>query len=162
MISFRSIRESDIDEIRKVAQISWDFTYKDIFTEEYINGFIEKYYSKESLESLIPKVTVREQLFDVALDDSRIVGFCSVGLTPEGPRLYRIYLLPEYMGKGIGKKLLDKGKEFIKSKGENRLFCLVHNKNKSGINFYLRNDFDHVQEYDQKDEWYMEWTTDLE
>jgi ribosomal protein S18 acetylase RimI-like enzyme len=161
MIELRSIKESDIDDIKEVALSAWNFTYKDIFPQKYIDDYVEKNYSKESLVSLIPKVTAGEQLFDVALENSRIIGFCSVGLTSEGFRLYRIYLLPRYIGKGVGKKLLDRAKAFVRSKGENKLFCFVHKNNRRGVDFYLQSGFKHRLESDQGDEWYMELITDL-
>lgn len=159
MIEFRSINEFDIDAIRQVAQISWGFTYKDIFSQKYINDFVAKNYSQESLGSLIPRVIAGEQFFDIAVNNRKLVGFCNIGLTSKEYRLHRIYLLPEYMGKGVGRKLLDRGKEFVRSKRENRLFCLVHSKNKRGIDFYIQNGFEHVQGRDHGDEWYMEWAT---
>ena len=79
--------------------------------------------------------------FYVAVDNRKTVGYSHVGKAKFGWELHRIYLLPRYIGKGIGKKLLQQGERFLKSKKAKQYFVLVHPKNRLGIKFYLRNGF---------------------
>jgi ribosomal protein S18 acetylase RimI-like enzyme len=74
--------------------------------------------------------------FHVAEQDSRIVGFCNTGVTGRGTQLLRIYLLPSYIGQGLGRKLLHLGEEFVIAHGAAAYFCFVHKDNELGKVFF--------------------------
>ena len=71
-------------------------------------------------------------------------------------KLYRIYLLPDYIGQGLGRRLLERGETFLLEHGINTYFCFVHKDNEMGKRFYIRSGFQHIPEKDHDDEWNME------
>jgi GNAT superfamily N-acetyltransferase len=73
-----------------------------------------------------------------------------------GWELLRIYLLPEYIGKGVGKKLLSFGESFLRRKKVNRYIVSAHAKNRLAIEFYLRNGFSRSKGKDKGGEIYFE------
>ncbi|MDW8234901.1 MAG: GNAT family N-acetyltransferase, partial [Roseiflexaceae bacterium] len=73
-----------------------------------------------------------------------------------GAQLFRIYLLPTYIGRGIGSGLLQRGEAFLRDQGVDSYFCYVHKDNELGKRFYLRQGFVHRAGLDRDDEWYME------
>jgi ribosomal protein S18 acetylase RimI-like enzyme len=75
--------------------------------------------------------------------------------------LYRIYLLPAYIGQGIGRKLLEHGEKFLMEHGVNTYSCFVHKDNEIGKRFYVSRGFQHITEKDHDDEWYMQKTINL-
>ena len=96
--------------------------------------------------------------FYVAEYGSNVIGFCNLGIHRRIAELYRIYLLPSYIGQGIGKKLLRRGETFLQEYHIDTYFCFVHKDNELGKQFYLRNGFQHIPKRDQDDEWYMQKT----
>lgn len=159
-IEYRPFQNGDEREVYAVVLKSWRHAYGGIYSPEFIENFINTHYAPEKLRSLLPKLKKGKMFFQVAVDNNRnkIVGFCNIGDRGEGMELFRIYLLPSYIGKGIGKRLLQLGEEFIKSKGINKYFCYVHKNNQLGINFYLKSGFKHISKRDKEkdDEWCME------
>jgi len=155
-IRYRNFQISDSEMVKNVALESWKYTYNKIYSFQFIQNFIDENYFPSKLAIFIPKIKQKEIFFKVAAINSQIVGFCQIGDRSQGMELCRIYLLPDYIGKGIGKALLTLGEEFIKSKENREYFCYVHEKNQFGRNFYIRNGFIHLPYKDKDDEWYME------
>lgn len=155
-IVYRPIHTSDADAVFAVAQEAWRFTYASIFDPAFIEQFVRRNYAPDHLRALVPLVDSGALFFDVAVDADRVIGFCNIGVVVEGAQLLRIYLLPAYIGRGIGSELLRRGEAFLRDRGFDRYFCYVHKDNELGKRFYLRQGFIHRAERDQDDERYME------
>jgi ribosomal protein S18 acetylase RimI-like enzyme len=65
-----------------------------------------------------------------------------------GWELVRIYVLPEYIGKGIGKRLLRLGENFLRRKKANEYCVFAHRRNRPAVRFYIRNGFTRVSRKD--------------
>lgn len=152
-INYRSLEILDAEEVSDIALQAWKFTYKGIFDNYFIEKFIQRNYAPEGL---IQQVNSDRSYFHLALAKDRIIGFINIGRRGDAIELFRIYLKPIYVGKGIGKKLLELGEDYIRAQGETKYYCFVHQKNKLGKDFYLRQKFVHIPEKDHEDEWYME------
>lgn len=133
-IEYRQIRQDDAEGIHEVALKSWENTYKDIFDDAFIQKFVDTNYGKDSLLSVLPAVNQGKHFFQVAIDKNTIVGFCNIGDRGSGMELFRIYIDPIYIGKGVGKSLITQGEDFVKSKGVDSYFCFVHQDNELGKN----------------------------
>ena len=161
-INFRELQEKDVAEIYNVAKESWKFTYELVFKEEFINFYLNKYYSKEALLFCIQKVKLQEQFFYIAEDDLKIVGYCNVIFNGNEMELARMYLLPDYIGREIGKKLLELSERYIKLKGFKKYICYVNKFNKIGQKFYTKYGFKRLPVKDKTDienndyQWCME------
>ena len=94
--------------------------------------------------------------FYVVLEGKRVIGFSHIRHSRMGWELLRIYLLPEYIGKGVGKKLLSFGELFLRRKKVNRYIVSAHAKNRLAIEFYLRNGFSRSKGKDKGGEIYFE------
>ena len=107
-----------------------------------IQRFVSERYSTESFEKYVFRsIRKANSQFYVATDKGKIIGYSNAGRGDWGWELYRIYLLPEYIGKGIGKKLLQLSEDFLRSKKADKYHCYVYKKNKVGLDFYKRNGF---------------------
>ena len=155
-IMIRPIAESDVPNIRTVALEAWNYTYRNIFDQQFIEHFVNQNYAPERLLSLFPLLQTGTMYFNVAEHDSKIVGFCNIGMDGQMAKLYRIYLLPAYMGQGLGPRLLERGEEFLREHSICTYFCFVHKNNELGKRFYARSGFQHLPEKDHEDEWYMQ------
>ena len=106
--------------------------------------YLSKWYSLELLESQINSVEQEKEFFYVAIHSTLVAGYCNIAPRENGMELSRLYLLPEYIGKEIGKKLLKLGEDFLGSKGINKYYCFVNRGNDLGMRFYRRNGFKNV------------------
>lgn len=155
-VVFRQMEKADASGIQAVALQAWRHTYREIFEQEFIENFVRQNYSPEAVVGLLPRIRSGEMFFDVAESNSHIIGFCNIGLTTQGARLFRIYVLPSSIGKGLGRRFLQSGETFVVGHGLGAYFCFVHKDNEIGKSFYLRNQFRHISERDDGDEWCME------
>jgi ribosomal protein S18 acetylase RimI-like enzyme len=155
-INYRPFRADDAPAVAALALTAWQATYRDIFTPGFIEDFVRRNYAPDQLAALAPRVEAGDMFFHVAVDQATIVGFCHIGLAEDAAILYRIYLHPASIGRGIGGRLLQLGEAFVRTHGLPTLCCFVHNANELGKRFYLRHAFRHRPEHDQDDEWFME------
>ncbi|MBG9817698.1 GNAT family N-acetyltransferase [Bacillus safensis] len=138
----RQANQKDIKRIREVAEITWNYTYKELIPEEIQDRFLKKAYSDEALEK-----RVEGSLFLVAQKGEEIVSFANFFYKDENAELAAIYLLPELQGLGIGTQLLNEG-VFKLEKKTKRLYVDVEKGNKSGENFYKSKGFRVVKEFE--------------
>jgi diamine N-acetyltransferase len=160
-IVVRQFRETDASAIYTVALESWRYTYRNIFSEEFIEDFVRRHYAPELTSSLLPRIDSGEMFFHVAEERTQLVGFCNLWVNKKRAELLRIYLLPSHIGQGLGQKLLRAGEAFLAARHFNTYFCFVHKNNEIGKRFYLKNGFRHITEKDHDDQWYMEKTVSL-
>ena len=155
-VTIRLITESDVPEIHPVALEAWQHTYRNIFEQSFIENFVNQNYAPKAILSLFPRLQAGTMCFYVAELESKIIGFCNLGIDGQIAELYRIYLLPAHLRQGIGRKLLDRGEKFLLEHGIHTYFCYVHQDNEIGKGFYFRFGFQHIPQKDHNDEWYME------
>jgi ribosomal protein S18 acetylase RimI-like enzyme len=154
----RPLLEADAPKILAVALEAWQHTYHKLFDQQFIENFVNRNYSEAAIASLFPRIQSGSMFFDVVEHQSRIIGFCNLGIDNQSAELYRIYLLPTFIGQGIGQKMLELGEAFVREHRLNSYFCFVHKGNEIGKRFYLKSGFRHILEKDKEDEWFMEKT----
>ena len=155
-VVFRSIRETDASNIQNVALEAWQYTYHTIFDQQFIDDFVNRNYSPEAILALLHRIQEGSMFFYVAEYKSKLIGFCNIGIHDQKAELYRIYLLPLFIGQGIGRRFLELGETFVMDHGVNVYSCVVHKNNEIGKQFYLHCGFKHILEKDRDDEWFME------
>ena len=117
------------------------------------DGYRDKYFEKtlEEVKKCNGKILIYK-------DDEKIVGLI-VGIinndetiiydfkAPKRGRITELVVDKEYRGKGIGKELLLKMKEYLKSNGCEKIMIAVFGYNESAIRFYKENGF-HIRMLD--------------
>ena len=143
MVRYRTLRRADVPEIQDVALKAWMANYPRYGVRvSTVKRFVRERYSIESFEKYVfPSVQKRESQFYISTDKGKIIGYSNAGPGSWGWELYRIYLLPEYIGRGIGKKLLKHCEIFFRSKKARKYHCYVYNKNLIFLALYYRNCF---------------------
>ena len=157
-IRYRTIKRNDVSEIQGVARRAWTHTYGKTVPLAIINRFLSERYSDRRFERRIfPAIERGDSQFYLAIDDGRIIGYSNVRKYRGTWKLERIYLLPEYIGKGVGKKLLLLGERFFRRKRAKKFHAYVYVKNKRALEFYLRNGFVIMRhKYGNRAEFYLE------
>ncbi len=157
MVNYRRFQSLDADQVFEVAKKSWEVTYKNIFNPEFINEFVNRAYDPNGLRNTITQIKAGWTGFWVATNNNSVVGFAQVGysstrLEKNDPKneiyLYRIYIYPEYLGKGVGTGLLDRVENWVKNEQKGYYICYCHKNNDIGKQFYIRKKFEHIPERD--------------
>lgn len=146
MIKLRYVSSEDIPHIQSIAHETWLFTYKDIYTKDFIHNFLSRAYSNENLSRSIESDLYRvKRNFLIAEYHNEIVGYAQTSqVNEEEFELLRIYVRPEYHKIGIGKAFIC---EFIQVlKPIKKLFAWVAKENYIGRAFYEKSGFNEVEE----------------
>ena len=106
-----SIRPAAADDAEGIAQVhveSWRSTYRGIISDSFLDGLTVESRAR-SWRWTFEHPNENEAIF-VAVSNGKIIGFSNGGKNrnpeyPHGGEVYAIYLLKEYHGRGIGKRL---------------------------------------------------------
>ena len=147
----RELQQGDSDSIFNLAMISWKYTYKNIFSEDFIESYLNRVYRKESIENIFSLAKQGLTKFFVLLESKTetVSGFAQVGYDKFWElgeknlplRLFRIYLDPQILRKGLGTLLLKKVEEFVRQERQISYIVGVHEKNRIGLRFYKKMGF---------------------
>lgn len=152
-ISIRKATLADVLLINEMADVAFRATYKDILSADQIDYMMEWMYSVPSLEhqmteeghiyfiSECPKADIDEAsvpcgYVSVQKDDSPVQADDDETVRTVY-HLQKIYVLPEYQGKGIGEKLFRKIVDFVKEM--NPYPCRIElnvNRHNKALHFY--------------------------
>lgn len=119
--------------ISTVYEKSWKYAYKDIIPQHYLDSIPEGRWAS-NLDNQGWKTLV-------CLDNGKIIGtssFCQSRFEQfQGwGEIISIYLLPDYIGKGYGKILMDAALSELKRQGYENVFLWVLEENIRARDFY--------------------------
>lgn len=108
-------------------------------------SFLQAPPLEKSIEYVMANIQKDHAMFVVVSDDT-VVGWCDI--IPSERDVYRhvgvlgIGLLPEFRGRGIGAKLMQKSIDKAKAKGLTRIELTVYERNKNAIALYQKMGFE--------------------
>lgn len=145
-MNLRQANIEDISVIQEIAEIAFRETYSSILSAEQLSYMLDMMYSTSSLERQL-----REgQEFILLSEADTYLGFVSYEANFDGKgamKLHKLYLLPQYKGRGLGRILveavLEKGREL-----EAVAVRLNMNRNNQTYDFYTHIGFVVVGEED--------------
>jgi L-amino acid N-acyltransferase YncA len=120
-IEIRPAEKSDASGIAKIHVETWQFAYRGLMPECFLDSLSIEKRTKRWEESL-SNPTPESQTF-VAELNNKIIGFCSVGrcrdkdMDETAGELYAIYVDSNSMNKGAGSALHEKGLRYLREKG---------------------------------------------
>ena len=135
--------DDDIYAVSNVYEQSWKYAYQNIIPQQYLDSIPAGRWAK-GLENN------RDSCL-VAVEEGRIAGTSSI----RGSRwekysdygeIISIYFLPEYMGKGYGKLLLERAVEELHKRGFQKVLLWVLEENARARRFYDKCGFSPVGE----------------
>lgn len=144
-MSIRKINSNDSRaEISNIYEQSWKYAYKDIIPQEYLDGIPKGQWCKAFDNP--------ERYTLVMLDGDTIIGTSSYCKSrwadyKDWGEIISIYFLPEYMGKGYGKDLLQLVVKSLKEMDFKRIFLWVLDDNHRARHFYEKYGFKNSGEY---------------
>lgn len=144
-MEIRRARTADRAAIRAVARETWHDAYDELDAET-IDETVDEWYADDELERAIggwyagadfdiDLEAVDSALF-VAAVDGEVVGFTHGIVTGEEGDVLRMYVHPEYQGKGVGTALHDRLVASLEGAGVERIRALDLASNEASRRFY--------------------------
>jgi len=147
MFKIRKATLEDIEMINRLAWIVFPHTYKEILSTEQMEYMMDWMYSPENLHK---QMTEDGHIYYLAFEGDEPAGYLSI--QPEGEHTYhlqKIYVLPSFQGKKLGKLLFEQAikaiKELHPEPCQMRLNVNRHNK---ALTFYEKMGMKKVDEGD--------------
>ncbi len=112
MFKIRKATLEDIEMINRLAWIVFPHTYKEILSTEQMEYMMDWMYSPENLHK---QMTEDGHIYYLAFEGDEPAGYLSI--QPEGEHTYhlqKIYVLPSFQGKKLGKLLFEQAIKAIK------------------------------------------------
>ena len=137
-------KNDDFSSIRELYYRSWKFAYRDIIPMEWIESRPKDKWGGNITENGRTEIG--------AFEDGRIVGTASFGASRWEKfggygEIVTIYLLPEYMGRGVGSALMERCISELKAQGCSRILLWVLEENTRARRFYEKHGFRVTAEY---------------
>lgn len=130
-VGFEFVKEEEAHLLSEFRQRVWDTTYRGIYPDEMIDNFDFDFYDERNL------LWIKSDEFWVYFitADGEKAGYL---ILQEKEPFYvqSFYLLPEFRGKGIGRKTFDFIRDFCRENGKIRFYLGCHPQNERALGFY--------------------------
>ena len=132
--------KADLPALAELAGVIWRQHYPGIITPAQIDYMLGKMYALDTLREELRTKGVR---FVRLLVGGRFVAFAAFGAFPEPGvvKLHKLYLLPEFHGRGYGTLLVKHCEAEARRLGAHRLILAVNKHNLKAIAAYRCNGF---------------------
>jgi len=140
MLSIVSAQPEDAEAIAEMALDIWRrHYYPDVLTQDEIEHFWNRMYRPEAIRSEMGRGVVYERI----MLDGEMVGFLAYHhhLEQMRMRLNKLYLLPQFHGRGYGASALAHVKAVAARLGAREIYLYVFRKNDRAVRAYLRAGF---------------------
>lgn len=121
----------DVDAVVDVGRRTWPQTYAPIAGEDYVRMGLAKWWTVAATRPLVVagKATVAEL-------DGEVVGVAVVGPLKGDLVLFRLYVVPEHQGTGIGRMLLEDVLQVARERGHRIIRLSYLDGNVNAERFY--------------------------
>ena len=138
MFEIRKATLEDIPLINEMAWIVFPHTYKELLSPGQIEFMMDWMYSPANLKK---QMTEDGHTYFIAYEENEPAGYLSI--QPEGEHTYhlqKIYVLPSFQGKKLGKQLFNHAIEAIKGLHPEpcEMRLNVNRYNTKAVDFYFR------------------------
>lgn len=153
IITVRLASVKDAELIADLSRQTFYDTYVGQNVKEDFDDFMNNTFTREAL---IKEVATPGNTFLLAYDEDDAVGYVRLRENKDPIELRRIpsievariYVTKEYIGKGVGKVLLEKSIEIAKERNKRVIWLAVWPKNQRAIDFYIKWGFERFAEQD--------------
>lgn len=142
-VTIRNMNFTDINQVQKIAKVSWNATYEGIIPLEVQDNFLKSAYNDEQM-----KLRLERSVIYFAEIEGEVTGFANYSPVRDDGKveLAAIYLHPDFQGQGIGTALLQRA--ITELDGLKEIYINVEKDNTIGMDFYKAKGFEIVEEFD--------------
>lgn len=133
-IDIRPATLDDTEQIRELGHAVWPVAYAGLVTPEFMANGLENWWSAEAVARGITKGIT---LVAVETKTGRLVGMTGLGQENGDWVMWKLYILPDFHGTGIGRRLVERAIAALPD-GTERLLLDVLAANEKAIGFYHR------------------------
>jgi ribosomal protein S18 acetylase RimI-like enzyme len=145
-IEIRLTKTNEINELQIISKKTFVEAFSNQNTEKNMRRYLEE---NLSINQLTTELLNSESSFYFARMDEKIIGYLKINfgfaqtdfIEDDFIEIERVYVLEEFHGKEVGKKLLDKAIEISRENNAKSIWLGVWEKNYKAIRFYLKNGF---------------------
>jgi len=152
MIGIRFATEDEAELIAELSRRTFYETFAAQNSKENMDMHMAQYYAVEKIRAELKDPF---SIFFIAYDDNRLAGYAKMNehIKEESKELEspieieRIYAVKEMIGKGVGKKLMEKCLAIANEKNKKTVWLGVWESNKRAVEFYTRWGFEKFSEH---------------
>ncbi|MFM7473989.1 MAG: GNAT family N-acetyltransferase [Crocinitomicaceae bacterium] len=137
------IAYNDLEIVSDLAYKIWPVVYKNMISQDQISYMLNWKYSRETLQN----AHISGDYFYAYYREEEAVGFIHLQPNHEVLKLQKIYILPEFQKKGIGREFINFCNIFCQQNNFKELELQVNRENPA-VFFYLKNGFSIFKEED--------------
>lgn len=131
-------------KISKILEEGWRYAYRGIAPQDFLDNIPRGYWSN--------RLETEGMYTMVCINDGEYIGtssFCKsrIEKDEESGEVISIYLLPEYIGKGYGKIIMDTVINELRKECYKKVFLWVLVENKKARHFYENYGFEACEDY---------------
>lgn len=143
-IEIREVRAGEMPALVEMAQEAFLQAFTEGNKPENVRAYMQEAFTQAQFQK---EFEAEGSQFFVAMLDGKVIGYTKVNEVPsqtdihdpESLEVARLYVLEDFLGLGLGKKLLDLAISLAKKKGKKYLWLGVWEKNARAIRFYEKN-----------------------
>jgi ribosomal protein S18 acetylase RimI-like enzyme len=145
-IHFKKCLHDDLTTLQALSRRTYDVTFRHLNTPDNMKAYLDEAFSTEKLRGELQN---EESAFYFLYADGTLAGYLKLNESgaqtdlndPASLELERIYVSPEFQGKGLGGVLMDKALEIAGQRKKAYIWLGVWEKNGKAIAFYKKNGF---------------------
>jgi len=135
----------DIVELKKICTDAYAKNFHHHWNENGLEWYLEREFGDKKLKA---DLTNRHLAYYFIVNDEKPAGFVKIrynallsGVSSEAVELEKIYILPEFKRKGMGKAALSEIIKSLKKQGIKTLFLSMIDSNTNALAFYKKQGF---------------------
>jgi len=134
-INFREWTKNDFDNVREILLSTWIDTYSKIIPAKELKAYLNISCSDEKLNELVNDDFTKGT---IAETDYKPAGWLRTNINKTENRFYvvQLYVLPDYQGMGIGKKLMKIAEKEAIQNNYDKIWLGVMSENILSVNWY--------------------------
>ena len=144
-IIFQKATLADKEKVQNISIKTFSAAFGHQNTKEDMEQYLTSSFSDQQIEKELSDVY--SEFYLVYVEDL-LIGYLKINIEAaqsepidDGIEIERIYLLPNYQGKGVGQQMMDKVIDIAEKRKKKVLWLGVWDQNVDAIRFYERNGF---------------------